>query len=198
MTEFPTPPDDEDGGDADAGRILAPEELDIAEDEHVTQIDDGRFVVSPSERPADDPVGVDAHATPESEPEPDPEPAAGDPDPTLDSDAVHDWLAEDVGSVSSRYGFDVTATFGGSVSQRRLVSNDVVTSFESLVLWYAQHVDDDTPVEEILGILLLESNVPVRYPPRSLERILESTNLGPEDSIADLIAAVEAEDGVQL
>jgi len=65
MTEFPTPPDDEDGGDADAGRILAPEELDIADDEHVTQIDDGRFVVSPSERPADDPVGVDAHATPE-------------------------------------------------------------------------------------------------------------------------------------
>jgi len=189
---MPARDDDPSEAELEEGPILAPEELDIAQDEHVTQIDEGRFVVSPNERPADDPVGVDAAPAPE--PSSPPEPEA----PALDSDAVHDWLADDVEGVSSRYGFDVTATFDGSVAQRRLVSNDVVTVFESLVLWYAQQIDADTPVEEVLGILLLESNVPIRYPPRSLKQLLDSSDLGPNDSIADLIAAVEAEDGIQL
>jgi len=175
------------------GPVLAPEELDISDDEHVTQIDEGRFVVSPGGRPANDPA-----ADPGGVAEPDgPADTAAEPSP-LDRGRVRDWLADDVGDVDSRYGFDVTATFDGRVSQRRLVSNDVVTSFESLVLWYAQQIDADTPVEEVLGILLLESNVPVRYPPRSLKRLVKSSNLGPEDSIADLVAAVEADDGVDL
>ncbi len=178
------------------GPVLAPEELDIADDDHVTQIDEGRFVVSPDVRPQDDPVAADAGGTAAAEPSP-----ASTPDSeeqTFDRGSVRDWLADDVGSVDSRYGFDVTATFDGRVGQRRLVSNDVVTSFESLVLWYAQQIDANTPVEEVLGILLLESNVPVRYPPRSLKRLVESSDLGPDDSIADLVAAVEADDGVEL
>ncbi|MFC7195717.1 hypothetical protein ACFQL4_15585 [Halosimplex aquaticum] len=79
-----------------------------------------------------------------------------------------------------------------------MVSNDVVTIFESLVLWYAQQIDGKTPVEEVLGILLMEANVPVRYPPASLRRLLESTELSPDDSIADLIAAVGDEDGFRI
>jgi hypothetical protein len=177
----------------DEGPVLAPEELEITEDEHVTEIDDGRFVVSPDERPTDDPVAADA--SPPGPPEPTPEP---EQPPAFDQAAVHEWLADDVGDVSSRYGFDVTATFDGTVAQRRLFSNDVVTSFESLVLWYAQQIDSDTPVEEVLGILLLESNAPVRYPPRSIKQLVAATDLGPDDTIADLLAAVEAEDGVEL
>jgi hypothetical protein len=174
------------------GPVLAPEELEIADDEHVTEIDDGRFVVSPDARPQDEPVSADAGVAQA-------EPSTQTPEEgPLDRERVHDWLADDVGGVDSRYGFDVTATFDGRVAQRRLVSNDVVTSFESLVLWYAQQIDADTPVEEVLGILLLESNVPVRYPPRSLKRLVESSDLGPDDSIADLLAAVHADDGVEL
>jgi hypothetical protein len=174
------------------GPILSPEELDIADDEHVTQIDEGRFVVSSDARPADDPA-----ARPETQtaaPTPD-EP--GTPE-HLDRSAVHDWLAADLDDAGSRYGFDVTARFGDTLAQRRMVSNDVVTIFESLVLWYAQQIDSDTPVEEVLGILLLESNVPIKYPPRSLRRLVKSTETGPEDTIADLLAAVDAEDGVEL
>lgn len=177
--------DDPPEPDPDEGPVLSPEELDIADDEHVTQIDEGRYVVSPESRPADDPARTDA-AKPSATAE------------SLDRTAVHEWLAADLAAADSRYGFDVTATFGDAVTQRRLVSNDVVTSFESLVLWYAQRIDADTPVEEVLGILLAESNVPVRYPPRSLRRLVASTELDPEDSIADLLAAVDARDGVEL
>jgi hypothetical protein len=79
-----------------------------------------------------------------------------------------------------------------------MASNDVVTIFESLVLWYAQQVDSDTPVEEILGILLMEANVPVRYPPESLKSLVKSAGLGPEDTIADLLARVDEDDGLKL
>ena len=49
----------------------------------------------------------------------------------------------------------------------------------------------------------MESSVPVRYPPQSLEQLVKSSgprseDLGPEDSIADLLAAVNEEDGVKL
>jgi hypothetical protein len=190
------PPRDEEAPEPEPqeGPVLAPEELDIAEDDHVTQIDDGRYVVSPETRPADDPREVDE--SPEETEQVDVAESAGGPD--LDRGTVHDWLADDLGRATSRYGFDVTATFGDGVSQRRMVSNDVVTIFENLVLWYAQQIDADTPVEEVLGILLLETNVPVRYPPRSLRRLIKSANLGPDDTIADLLAAVDAEDGVEL
>jgi hypothetical protein len=66
------------------------------------------------------------------------------------------------------------------------------------VLWYAQQVDSDTPVEDILGILLREANVPIRYPPESLRDLIRSTGLGPDDTIADLLAAVDEDDGVKL
>jgi len=189
-------PRDDDPPDAgpDEGPVLAPEELDITEDEHVTQIDEGRFVVSPDARPKDDPV---ASQVDEAEVESRKEAATAGEDALGRAD-VHDWLAADLGGANSRYAFDVTATFGDTVTQRRMVSNDVVTIFESLVLWYAQQLEDDTPVEEVLGILLSESSVPVRYPPRSLKRLVKSADLGPEDSIADLLAAVDAEDGVEL
>lgn len=174
----------------DEGPVLAPEELDISDDEHVTQIDEGRFVVSPDARkPQDQPA---ADPTPPADPEPRPSV------PEFDRGAVYDWLADDLDDAASRYGFDVTAKFGGEVSQRRLVSNDVVTIFESFALWYAQQLDQDTPVEQVLGILLAESSVPVRYPAKSLRRLLDSTDLESEDSVADLIAAVEAQDGFQL
>ncbi|WP_135362733.1 DUF7500 family protein [Halosimplex halophilum] len=182
--------------DGDDGPILSPDELDITDDEHVAEIDDGRYVVSPGD-PIGDVPSVDDRSSTESAPEPTPEPAAG-PAPELTEEAVHEFLATQFDDSGSRYGFDITATFDGATRQRQMVSNDVVTIFESLVLWYAQQIDGKTPVEEVLGILLMEANVPVRYPPSSLRRLLESTELSPDDSIADLIAAVGDEDGFRI
>jgi len=185
MSEGPNEPSPEEG------KILSPEELDISEDEHVEQLDEGRYVVSPDVR--DTTTTQPAQQESSHDPEPrDP------PEPTLDAATVHQWIAENMDEGSSRYGFDVTAKFDGSVSQQRMVSNDIITVFESLMLWYARQVDGSTPVEEVLGILLSESNVPVRYPPESLKKLVASSNCSPEDSIAELLATVEGEDGVQL
>lgn len=206
MSEGPDDAEPDDGGNPEDGPILSPEELDIAEDEHVTQLDEGRFVVSPDARQHSDqqsqPASPQQRKSESAQPAPAPSQPASEQSTRDEADVsredVHSWLRRSFTDGGSRYGFDVTATFDGSVSQRRMASNDVVTIFESLILWYAQQVDNDTPVEEILGILLMEANVPVRYPPESLKRLVKSTGLGPDDTIADLLAAVDEDDGVQL
>ncbi|MFC7132889.1 MULTISPECIES: DUF7500 family protein [Salinibaculum] len=216
---MPNGPEDiepDDGGNPEDGPILSPEELEIAEDEHVTQLDEGRFVVSPDARQDSD-QSHQPGTTSAEQPDPDPsqqpssqqrestspQPRRAEQNPReqrreISRDDVHKWLRQSFENGGSRYGFDVTATFDGAVSQRRMASNDVVTIFESLILWYAQQVDEDTPVEEILGILLMEANVPIRYPPQSLKNLVKSTGLGPNDTIADLLAAVDEDDGVEL
>lgn len=205
--------DREDSG-PEEGPVLSPDELDITDNDSVRQLDEGRFVVSPD---ADSEPAVDTGPDPRSNPEEtrqstseatrsQPQPAENTPQPASDPPAyselteevVHEWLADHFEGRQSRYAFDVTATFEGSVSQRQMASNDVVTIFESLMLWYAQQIDSNTPVEEVLGILLMEANVPVRYPPESVRNLVKSTGLGPDDSIRDLLAAIEDDDGVQL
>lgn len=181
----------EDDPKPEDGRILSPEELDIEEDAHVEQIDEGRYVVSPDVRTDSAPSVSQSDSSserPRSQPR---------PQPTFSDASVHEWLHENLDDTNSRYGFDVTAKFDGSVSQQQMVSNDIVTVFESLMLWYARQIDPNTPVEEVLGILLSESSVPVRYPPSSLRTLVQSTNLSPSDSIADLLATVGEDDGVQ-
>jgi hypothetical protein len=179
------------------GKILSPEELDIADDEHVTEIDEGRYVVSSDVR-TDDSYGnqVSSDPTPDPDPEPDPEP---EPDTPEFTDAnVHKWLAEQMANSNSRYGFDVTAKFDGNVDQQQVVSNDIITAFESFMLWYGRQMDGSTSVENVLGILLSESNVPVKHPPESFKQMVQSTGLSPDDSIADLVEAIEARDGASF
>jgi pyruvate/2-oxoglutarate dehydrogenase complex dihydrolipoamide acyltransferase (E2) component len=219
---MPTGPDED--ADVEEGPVLSPEELDISDDERVMELDDGRYVVSSGDPIAgadDGPAGelesggseARASSPAADEPEPEPEPT---PDPTpqpapggsgqsqaeepaeLTEQAVHRWLTEDLHGSNSRYGFDITAAFDGSVAQQRMVSNDVVTIFENLVMWYAQQIDRDTPVEEVLGILLMEANAPIRYPPKAIKRALQRSGLTPEDSIADLIEVVGEDEGFQL
>jgi len=172
------------------GKILSPEELDIGDDEHVTEINEGRYVVSPDIRDDDEPAA--SSPVPASTPDPEPERREFN-----DAD-VHTWLAEQMAESNASYGFDVTAKFDGQVDQQRLTSNDIVTVFETLMLWYGRQLDGSTAVEDVLGILLSESNVPVKYPPGTIESLARASGLSPDDSIADLIDAVEARDGASL
>jgi hypothetical protein len=217
MVEGPVDDADADEGNPEDGRILSPEELDITESEYVEELDEGRFVVSPEARVPSDNTQSETNRATQQQSDPDPEPeqqSEPEPEPRskrsqrqppakeqredLSQEVVHRWLRQSFEESSSRYAFDVTATFDNSVSQRRMASNDVVTIFESLMLWYAQQVDNDTPVEEIIGILLMESNVPIRLPPKSLHKLIKSSGLGPDDTIADLVNAVKDEDGFKL
>lgn len=226
--------DSGDGGRADEGTILTPNELDITESEYVEEIDEGRFVVSPDARTGGDtPAGDEAgqRGNPPSggaggrgtarsgngqtgnQPpaggnagrggqgnrrQQNTQPSAQGGRGQLSEEDVRRWLRQKYERSNSKYAFDVTAQFDGTVSQRRLASNDLITVFESLMLWYGQQVDSNMPVEEVLGILLMESNVPIRYPPESVETLIKSTGLGPDDTIADLLEAVQDDDGVKL
>ncbi|MFB6122838.1 MAG: hypothetical protein ABEJ78_05205 [Haloferacaceae archaeon] len=203
------PSEPPDPGDPEDGRVLSEDELDITDDENVEMLDEGRYVVSASGTPSVSESRGPADSTSEAstidatDPRTDPRTDASTTDETeststVDRAAVEDWLVDYFEDADAKYGFHVTAKFGDRPDQHQVVSNDVVTSFEALVLWYAQQVGDGTPVEDVLGILLAESNVSVRYPVQTLVGLLETHDLGHEDTIGDLLEAVADERGVNL
>lgn len=178
----------DDSSESDEGAVLSPEELDITDEENVREIGEGRYVISPGGGP---PNVREAEANA-------PEPAETDPErpDDVDIEEVHDWIAAHLESSSSEYAFDVTARFEGRVKQNALYSNDVVATFENLVSWYAQHAGGETPVEDVLGLLLLESNLTVRFPAESLVAFAESHDLERSDSLAALYEAVRNAGGI--
>lgn len=185
--------DNSDKSDKKDGPVLDPEDLDLTDRDEVADLGEDRFLISSSGPAAD----VSDHIR-DVEPEPEPEPEASTDEPVVDAKAVSRWLAESMTDNGFDYGFDATLKFDGSVVRHRMVSNDVVTTFETLMLWYARQVGGDTPVEETLGILLAESDMPIKYPTRTLAGLLQQHDLSPEDSIADLIAAVDDAGGVSF
>jgi hypothetical protein len=182
---------DEEDEASETETVLSPEELDITEDEHVAEVDDNRFVVSPDD-PIEDDAAVEADVPDDSvgeEPAPDP---TGEP-LAFELDAVHEWLGEQLTDTGAQYGFDATVMMGKGPSSRRFASDDVVTTFETLLRWAAAEIDAETPIEEVLGILLVEANVGVRFPPESVRGMLEHYDLEPGDDIASLVAAGNGE-----
>jgi hypothetical protein len=178
----------------DEGRVLSPDELDITDDQHVSELEEGRYLISP-----DDPAGGDSEREPvEVHDHGDAEESADGSPAELDAAAVEEWLEDHVASTGAAYGFHVAASFEGRVATHELYSDDVVTTFQNLLTWYTEHVGSETPVEEALAILLLEAHTPIRVPPAVVARVVEDAGLTPEDSIADLLAAVEQRGGVRL
>lgn len=187
-----------DPGEPEEGPVLGPEELDISQEDNVLEIDDGRYVISPDEdsspnRPENEP---DFEASP-SEREVK-EKHSQELKHTLEREDIHDWLNRDFADIETQYGFDVTGKFDNAVTQQRLVSNNIVTVFENLILWYAQQVGGETPVEEVLGILLSEANVPIRYPHRTLVALLRYHELDSSNTVGELLEAVDENEGVLL
>lgn len=187
----------EEGGEGNDGRILSPSELDLEDKDGVEQIEEGRFVVSPDGTRPDVP---DVDPDPDSRPEPDSDPetptTTDSPDPEITREDVREWTTEQLGGTACDYGYHLSLKVGDSVDHHTLHSDDVATVFNNLMLWYAQSVDGDLPPGAVLGILLMEASVPVRYPVRSIEQFLLSHGLSPEDSIADLLEAVREDEEV--
>lgn len=191
------PSDDSNESDKKDGPVLDPKELDISELDEVAELGDDRFLISSNSVPRETPRRHRESDSPASEPSM-ASTTAEDDRLSADPKAVSRWLAESMTDNGFDYGFDTTLKFDGSVVRHRMVSNDVVTTFETLMLWYARQVGDDTPVEKTLGILLAESEIPVRYPTKALEETLERYGLSTDDSIADLVDAVDDADGLSF
>lgn len=112
-------------------------------------------------------------------------------DGSLDVHRARARLTERMTEESGAYGFDVTAQFGDRVVQQHLQANDIVTVFDALLLWYAEHLDDETPSEEAIGLLLAESDIPIQFPTGSLYALVKAHGLEGSDTIADLVDAVD-------
>jgi hypothetical protein len=92
------------------------------------------------------------------------------------------------------HGFDATVSIDGEISRHRMVSNDLPTTFETLIEWFAHTVDDDTPPERVLGLLLAKSDATVELPPNLIRKVAVEHGLSADDSIGDLLRAAK-EDG---
>ena len=188
------PEDTEDGSNSDDGTVLSPEELDISDEENVVEIEEGRYVISPGSREPKVPSDLDEPSEPPAEEGHDDHDSGRE----LTEADVHEWIEARLEGADSKFAFDVTASFEGYTSQKALFSNDVVTTFENLVVWYATHAGGDTPVEDVLGILLVESNLSVRFPVESLGRYVDSLGLEGDDSLDDLFAVLQESGGVRF
>ena len=211
MSPSPPPADD---ADADKGPVLGPEELDIERRENVIPIDEGRYVITRDERAAERAAAIAAgrmgsrigDATDDEDAD-DPDAAervnaTGDGDGSgataLSSGAVERWQERTLLDADAHYGLRLSAKSGDEVTHGEFGSDDVATVFDGLITWYAEQLDREMPVEKVIGILLAESNVRVRYPGATIRDLLAIHDLSLDDTIADLFEATADDDGVVL
>ena len=109
------------------------------------------------------------------------------------------FVADETGEApTARYTFDVTATVDGDRAAVRLADDDVTRATAALFQWAVGVVAPGTNPEEALGLLLLAGDDGVAFPPNALKRVLARYEVGPTDSVADLVAAVEADDSFRV
>jgi hypothetical protein len=130
-------PDENEGDEG----ILTPDELGVEDEEEVETLDENRFLVSTG--PADDGPGIDDPADFD----------VSDDDRRASSSPPRPPLT----ALEEQYAVDLAVKADDSVDSARIASNNVVETFEELLLWYATQVDDSTPPEDVIEILLAES-----------------------------------------
>ncbi len=169
--------------------VVAPEELELDESDHVVSLDNDRFLVSPSaiDSATEERIKSAAADSEEDTPEVAGPAAVGDPEDARDR-LEHALQASD-----ASFGVEVIATTGEQGARHRIVTNDVSTAFEQLVVWYAQQVGADVPVEEVISILLLESSLGRSIQTEALERLMSETGVSEEESVGKLLATLQSD-----
>ena len=169
------PADDLPASARDEEGVIRPDDLDYTASERVAELSEGRYVVATDNDTS--PSVDDSEADSES----------SDDRGTLARQQMSRYLSERGGD----YGFALTASFDGDIEQYETFSDDVATSFGELVTWYVEQIDTEASPSEAIGILLLASETPVTYPTNTLASVLRKHGLSLEDSIADLIDALQ-------
>ncbi|WP_248516434.1 DUF7500 family protein [Salinarchaeum laminariae] len=202
MDPEPDPTDEE-------GKVLSPQELELANKDGVEQLEEGRFVVSPDGTDPDVPTelsvdgaDVESSAREQSVAATSAEPAAEEPatveaeSPRLDRTSIQDWHEQQLSESPSAYGYHLSLKAGSAIDHHTIHSDDVTMTFNNLLLWYARTVDGDLPPGAVIGILLSDASVPVQFPVKALEQFVMDQGLSTEDSIADLLEAVRDDGGI--
>lgn len=196
--------------------VLSPEELDIADDENVATLGGGRYVVGPDGPPNEDKVkevrsrlasAVETDDADDTSTEADGTSDSRDAESTSNTDTdadsrslsgreVKTWIDHQLEASDSRYAYRIAAKSGDSIAHQQLSSDDIGMTFDALLMWYSQQVGHGTAVEEVLGILLAESNIRVKYPTRRFLAYLDENDLGPNDTISDLLRSIQNDGGL--
>lgn len=191
------------GGDQDDDRVLSPDELDIEEQEEVAAIGEGRYVIGP-DGPPNAPAEGELEDVDAGDQSADETPAAeqpqqqAPPEPQVTGRDVKEWLGEELESHDAQYAYHIAAKYGDNVAHQQLATDDVGAAFDGLLVWYARQLAGSTSIDRALGILLGESSVQVKYPTKRLIAYLEANDLGPDDSIRELVETVDQQDGLSF
>ncbi|MFC6786856.1 DUF7500 family protein [Halobaculum halobium] len=116
----------------------------------------------------------------------------------LDAGAVGEWLAASLADTEFAYGFDATLLLDGRTARHRMASDDVGETFETLVTWFADAAGGDTPTEDAIGILLAGMDTSPRLPPNAVRSALAELGVSRDDSVEDVLAALEEAGGLRL
>ncbi len=190
---------------SDGGGVLNPEELDITESPYVAEVSDGRYVVSADRTPPnpkpDSQSGArsasvaDSHEQPEtvedtiSEPTPSggTTKSAGHNSPG----AARSVLAAELERTNARYAVDIVSRLEGADVRHRTTSEDIVGTFDNLVLWYAQNVATETPTQRTATLLLDRSEFSAPLSPQQIRRTAKQHGLTRSSTIGDLLDALD-------
>lgn len=176
----------------EGGGVLSPEELDFTESPYVSEVSDGRYVVSPDHNPPDVPEREGSSSS-----EPDSGSGASDrstgdePGRIRSPEVARSVLADELDRTDSRFGMDIVSQFDDTAVRHRTTSDDVVGTFDNLILWYAQNVATDVPTQRTASFLLAKSEFTPPLSPARIRRAARKHDLGKSSTIAELLEAVE-------
>ncbi|MFT4891070.1 MAG: hypothetical protein ACI9YT_001992 [Halobacteriales archaeon] len=124
--------------DDHTNNILSPDQLEL-DDEHIRPLNENRYVVS-----------VDEKSSPSS--------VADDRDELISGCASVN-MTKTLADLEGAYAFEVHARFEGKSDSLCIETNDVSEAFDSVLRWYAGKVADDTPPEDVIAVLLANSDL---------------------------------------
>ncbi|RQG93606.1 DUF7500 family protein [Natrarchaeobius chitinivorans] len=185
-----------------SGGALSPEELDFTDSPYVSKVSEGRFVVSSEKRPTGVPdTTADSDRTP---PQPqnhhsrDPNRSDTPDGPTDDGqkpirspEVARSVLADELDRTDARFALDIVAQFDRTAVRHRTSSDDVVGTFNNLVLWYAQHVATETPTQRTASLLIERSEFAPPLSPVQLRQAARKHGLDRSSSLGELLEAIE-------
>jgi len=152
----PSPMGQRDDPEESEDGVLEPEELDVEHREEVQEIGDNRYVVSTDED------GGGGGSSSRDPPDPPAERRTPPPDdPPAPTDPASATDATPLAALDDRYVVDLTAKVDSGVAETRIGSDSIVETFEETLLWDADQIDASTPPEEVIRILLAESDLDV-------------------------------------
>lgn len=201
----PVLPSEQPGG-SDGGGVLSPEDLDISNSPYVAEVSEGRYVVSadrsppkvPDSAPASGPSTQHQHQREQHQQDPhQPAPqqptGAGpdEPQPHQSPGTARSILASELERTDARYAIDIVSKLEGADVRHRTTSDDVVGTFDNLVMWYSQHVAKETPTQRTASLLLERSEFSAPLSPEEIKRTAKRHGLTRSSTIGDLLDALE-------